>query len=215
MAHIEGMGQMAERDAFGERRQTQEEEYFRKHEQELIQKMRQRTEREASRQQLAERSGIADAEVLEELEALGYTPDTVRLLHLVPLVQMAWTEGGVSERERTLILDAARAAGIDDGSAAAQQLGQWLATRPSDRFFETTLRAIGALLAGQPAEERAAAERDLLAYCSAIASASGGILGRGKVSDAERQLLRHISQELESRRGATASGSHPEPHGEH
>jgi hypothetical protein len=202
---------MTERDTFGERRQTQEEEYFRKREQELIQKMRQRAATDAARQQLAEQSGIADTEVLQDLEALGYTPDTVRLLHLVPLVQMAWSEGGVSDRERSLILDAARAGGIDDGSAAAHQLTQWLATRPTDVFFETTLRAIGALLAGQPTAERDAAQRDLLAYCTAIAAASGGILGRGKVSDTERQLLRHISLELETRRGATAPGVHPTP----
>jgi hypothetical protein len=205
------MEAMADRDAFGERRRTQEEEYFRKREQELIEKMRQRAAADASRQRLAERSGIADAEVLADLEALGYTPDTVLLLHLVPLVQMAWAEGGVSDRERTLILEAARARGVEEGSDAAQQLAQWLAARPSDRFFETTLRAIGAILEGQPAAEREAAGRDLLAYSSAIASASGGILGRGKVSDAERQLLRRLSEELESRRGSTSPAGRPEP----
>jgi hypothetical protein len=201
---------MTERDTFGERRQTQEDEYFRKREQELIQKMRQRAETDATRQQLAERSGIADPAVLQDLEALGYTPDTVRLLHLVPLVQMAWSEGGVSDRERSLILDAARAGDVADGSAAADQLAQWLTTRPTDRFFETTLRVIGALLAGQPAAERDAAQRDLLAYCSAIASASGGILGRGKVSDTERNLLQHISHELETRPGMAALAIHAE-----
>src|SRR5215216_1178357 len=135
------MGAMADRDAFGERRRTQEEEYFRKREQELIDKMRQRAEADAGRQRLSERSGIADAEILQDLEALGYTPDTVLLLHLVPLVEMAWAEGGVSDRERSLILEAARARGVEDDSAAARQLAQWLAVRPSDRFFETTLRA--------------------------------------------------------------------------
>lgn len=206
---------MTERDAFGERRQTQEDEYFRKREQELIQKMRQRAETDATRQQLAERSGIADPAVLQDLEALGYTPDTVRLLHLVPLVQMAWSEGGVSDRERSLILDAARASEIADGSVAADQLAQWLATRPTDQFFETTLRVIGALLAGQPAAERDATQRDLLAYCSAIASVSGGILGRGKVSDTERHLLQHISHALETRRGAAVpavNADFPGPH---
>jgi hypothetical protein len=201
---------MTERDTLGERRQTKEDEYFRKREQELIQKMRQRAETDATRQQLAERSGIADPAVLQDLEALGYTPDTVRLLHLVPLVQMAWSEGGVSVRERSLILDAARASEVADGSVAAHQLAQWLATRPTDRFFETTLRVIGALLAGQSAAERDAAQRDLLAYCTAIASASGGILGRGKVSDTERNLLQHISHELETRPGMAGLAVHAE-----
>ena len=194
---------MAEHDAFADRRRTQEEEYFRRREQELIHKMQQLTEEQANRQRMAERTGIADEEILQDLQALGYTLETVMLLHLVPLVQLAWAEGGVADRERTLILDAARARGIADGSAAAHQLGQWLTTRPSDRFFETTLRAIGTVLQGQPVEEREAAQRDLLSYCSAIASASGGILGMGKVSVEEQQLLHRISQELETRRGST------------
>ena len=33
---------------------------------------------------MAERTGVADEEILRDLEALGYTPETVVLLHLVP-----------------------------------------------------------------------------------------------------------------------------------
>jgi hypothetical protein len=190
---------MAERDAFADRRRGLEDEHFRKREEELIHKMRQRAAADTHRQQLAERTGIADTEILQDLEALGYTLDTVRLLHLVPLVQMAWAEGGVSDRERQLIREAARARGIEDGSTAAHQLTAWLTSRPSEAFFTTTLRAIGAVLAGQPTATRAASEHDLLAYCSAIASASGGILGLGKVSAAEQQLLERITQELAQR----------------
>ena len=66
----------------------------------MIAKLQQRTHEEAGRRNLAERTGVADDEVLRDLEALGYTSDTVMLLHLAPLVQVAWAEGGVSERER-------------------------------------------------------------------------------------------------------------------
>jgi hypothetical protein len=45
-------------------------------------------------------------------DMLGYVPETVMLLHLVPLVQMAWADGGVSNPERALIVEAARAPGI-------------------------------------------------------------------------------------------------------
>ena len=41
-------------------------------------------EAEAARRNLAERSGVADDEVLRDLEALGYSSDTVMLLHLAP-----------------------------------------------------------------------------------------------------------------------------------
>lgn len=108
---------------------------------------------------------------------LGYTPETVMLLHLVPLVQMVWAEGHVSDRERDLIIEAARSPGIEAGSPADRQLAGWLTERPSDELFEKTLGAIGAVLQARPAEEREASRRDLLSYCTAIASASGGVLG--------------------------------------
>jgi hypothetical protein len=201
---------MAENEVLGDRRRALEEEYFHNREKELIEKMRLRAEEEAGRRQMAERTGIVDEEILADLQALGYTLETVMLLHFVPLVQMAWAEGGVSERERSLIREAARSRGVEDGSAAARQLDRWLSTRPSEHLFESTMRAINAMLAARPAEERAVAERDMLSYCSAIASASGGILGFGKVSDEEHRLLRHISEELERRTG-TRSGATGDP----
>src|SRR5262245_34324206 len=87
---------VADNELFGDRRRAHEEEYFRRQEQELIEKLKQRGRDEATRRQLAERSGLADEEVLRDLQTLGYTPETVMLLHLVPLVQMAWAEGSVS-----------------------------------------------------------------------------------------------------------------------
>ena len=196
---------MADRDAFADRRRSLEEEYFRKREKELIEKMRLRAAAEAERRRMGEQTGVADEEVLQDLQALGYTAETVMLLHLVPLVQMAWAEGHVSDRERALIVEAARSRGIDAGSAADRQLSTWLTHRPSGEFFEKTLRAIGAILQGRPVEEREASQRDLLSYCTAIASASGGILGFRAVSDEERQVLARISDELERTHGPAAT----------
>ena len=191
---------MTDKNTFETRGRALEEEYFRRREMELIEKLRQRGEQEARRQALSERTGVADQEILDDLLGLGYTPETVMLLHLVPLVQVAWAEGGVSDGERELIVRAARSRGVDEGSAADRELASWLATRPSDEFFEKTLRAVAAILQGRPADERTVSQGDLLGYCTAIASASGGILGFGKVSDAERELLARISEQLEQKR---------------
>jgi hypothetical protein len=199
-----GGGDVAEKDALGGRGRALEEEYFHRREQELIEKLRQRAEEEAGRQRLAEKTGVADKEILEDLLALGYTPDTLTLLHLVPLVRVAWSEGGVSTRERDLIVEAARKHGVDAGSDGDRMLAGWLEAPPSEAFFEKTLRAVVAILHAQPPDVREAGERDLLSYCSAIASASGGILGFGKVSEDERQVLARITQELERTRATPA-----------
>ena len=188
---------MVDKDAFAERGRSLEEEYFRRKEKEVIEKMRRKAEADTQRRRLGEQAGVADEEVLRDLEELGYTPETVMLLHLVPLIQTAWAEGGVTLRERDLVIKAARTRGVTAGSPADEQLTRWLSQRPSDDFFEKTLRAIRTVLESQPAETRAASERDLLSLATAIASASGGIVGFGAVSDEERQILAHIHDELE------------------
>ena len=198
---------MRNNDVFATLRRTREEQYFYERELELIEKLRQRAEDDAGRRRLAERTGVVDQEILQDLQALGYTPDTLLLLHLTPLVQMAWADGSVSDRERQLIVEAARTRGVEEGSSADSQLEQWLATRPNDAVFDKTLRAIAAMLAAGP-EASEAAERDLLSYCAAIAAASGGVLGFGRVSADERRLLARITTELERRAqgGDRASG---------
>lgn len=179
------------------RRRLLEEQYFRKQEQELIDKLRRRAAAEAARERLASDTGLADGEILEDLLALGYTPDTVMLLHLAPLVQVAWADGSVSDRERELIVAASRTRGVAEGSTAARQLDAWLAERPTDAMFEKTLRAVIAMLEARPAREREQTGSDLLSYCAAVAEVSGGILGFGKVSPEERRTLAQITHELE------------------
>lgn len=188
---------MTDKDAFKERGRALEDEYFHRKERELIAKMRERAAAEAERTRIGAQTGVADEQILRDLQELGYTADTVTLLHLVPLVQMAWAEGHVSMRERGLIMEAARARGIEADTPADRQLKGWLATRPSDELFSTTLRAITAMLASRPDAEREASEKDLLSYLTSIATASGGVLGWGAVSDEERAVLARITQELE------------------
>jgi hypothetical protein len=187
---------VADKDAFADRGRSLEEEYFHRKERELIDKMRVRAAADDERRRLGEMAGVADEEVLSDLQALGYTPETVMMLYLVPVIQIAWAEGGVSQKERDLIVKAARSRGITEGTPCDQQLNLWLSTRPSDEMFEKSLRAIRTLLQAQPADARDASEKDLLSLATAIASASGGIVGFGAVSAEERQMLSHINDEL-------------------
>jgi hypothetical protein len=46
-------------------------------------------------------------------------------------------------------------------------------------------------------EQQAASKRDLVSYAGDIASISGGILGLGKISREEREVIERIAAELE------------------
>src|SRR5262245_15705333 len=183
---------MAEKDKFAQREHWLEEEYFGRKNQELIEKLRERRAREEDRQKMGEMMGIADQEVLEALQDLGYTSETIPLLHIVPLVEVAWAEGGVADRERELIFKIAEARGIHPEGVAHEMLSHWLENKPSERFFESSLRAIHVVLGLLPEEQRQASGRDLITYCSQIASAvSSGIFGPGGISGEERALIAH------------------------
>ncbi|HMV48592.1 MAG TPA: hypothetical protein PLD20_30155 [Blastocatellia bacterium] len=187
---------MSDKDIFSERERGMETEYFLKREQELIAKMRERVAREEERRQMAEAIGVADEEVLEALQDLGYHADTVKLLSVIPLVQVAWAEGGVSDAERELIYEVAAARGITEGTTAYDKLNEWLASEPPQAFFENSLRAVNYLFESLPEDQRALSRQSLVEYCTQIAEVSGGILGFRKISDEERMAIARIASEI-------------------
>ena len=73
-----------------------EDEYFRKKDQQLLEKLRQAGAADRARRDMGARIGSDDPDMLQELQALGFTPDTVILLPMIPVVQMAWADGRVA-----------------------------------------------------------------------------------------------------------------------
>ena len=138
--------------------------------------------------------------LMRELETLGYAPEAVKLAHLVPLIHVAWAEGRVTRRERTLICQAAQKRGIEPGSAEFARLEGWLDFRPSDEFFERNLRLVRALLHALPSEEREEAQHDLVALCAHVAEVSGGepgfAAGGQRICDEEVEIVKLIAAEL-------------------
>ena len=188
---------MGEKDNIAERGRALEDEYFRRRDKELIEKMRLAAASERARAEMGEKTGLTDPEMLRQLDALGFTPDTVALLPLVPAVQMAWAEGGVSAAERRLILELARARGIEEGGAADRRLTAWLDDRPGEGVFALAMRLIRAMLASS--EQPGLTADDLVKDCEAIAAASGGVFGINRVSGEERQLLTTLAEQLKAR----------------
>jgi hypothetical protein len=190
---------MAERDGIGDNQRSREEEYFYKKDRELIERMKQAAATEKTRGELAATTGLTDPALLGELEQLGFTPATVSLLPLVPLVEMAWAEGGVSPAERKLIVDLARSRGIAAGSDADRQLTEWLDRQPPAHVFARATRLIQAMLTSGTPSGRDLSADDLIRYCENIASASGGVFGLGRISAEERAILTKVAAALKGK----------------
>ena len=86
---------MPDRDAFAERGRALEEEYFRRRDRELIEKLRRAAAAEQLGKDVGREAGVDDPELLQELQDLGFTADTLGLLPLVPVLEMACAEGGI------------------------------------------------------------------------------------------------------------------------
>lgn len=190
---------MSNNDGISDEVRKREEEYFRRKDRELIERMRQTAAAAETRKNLENATGIHDSAQLEELQALGFTPETLALLPLVPVLQVAWAEGGVSASERAMIVDLARSRDIAAGSAADLQLQAWLDVRPSEETFRKAARLIGAMLDHPAGAEMQVSADDLLGYCEQIAHASGGLFGIGSVSAEEKAALAQIAAQLRTR----------------
>ncbi|HXG54527.1 MAG TPA: hypothetical protein VNJ03_04040 [Vicinamibacterales bacterium] len=187
---------MSNTDGITDEIRRREEEYFRRKDRELIARMREAECAAKLRAGLESETGIHDSESLAELEELGFTPDTCALLPLIPLLQVAWAQDGVSAAERTAIVNLARSRGIDAGSPADLQLTAWLDHPPSPDTFAKATRLIAAMMDPPGTEGSRATAEELIKECEAIAHASGGMFGIGAVSAAERKALEQIAAKL-------------------
>lgn len=189
---------MAETRPAAGRARSKEDEYFLRAESELLEKVRARVAKEAERRALGEYHGVQDEEILAAFEEAGYDRDTVQILHLVPILQVAWVDGEISKAERAEILKIAAARNVAEGSPAHAKLLSWLETPPPPQFFDRTMEIIGRLLELFPDEKRAALQSDVMSASLAVASASGGFLGLGgKVSVDEKYLLEKFAADFE------------------
>jgi hypothetical protein len=169
-----------------------EGEYFHQLDVELIDRMRRRAEREEDQQRMAEACHIKDPDILDALERLGYSPTTVSLLCLVPLVRVAWADGWVTRAERNYILATARLHGVEENTLASRQLEAWLKWPPSEEFFQGSWRIIQAALELLPRDERKKRQDALIEQCKDVASSTWHL---GK-TEAEK-ALEEIQEQLE------------------
>ena len=81
----------------GDRGRALEDEFFRKEDQRLIERLRELRDKSVSREALALASGIKNEAILDKLLELGIRPETVAALALVPLAEVAWADGSLDD----------------------------------------------------------------------------------------------------------------------
>ncbi len=175
-----------------------EDAFFLKEDQKLIEKYKKLKQLEETKKKLSELSGITDDAKLQKMIELGIKPETLLSLVMIPLVEIAWADGEVEEKERSAILVAAEKKGIAKGSAEHEILERWLARKPDAKLLETWIDYTRTLCGKLQAEGRFRLKEDLIGRARGVAEAAGGFLGLGnKVSPAEAAVLRKLETAFE------------------
>lgn len=180
------------------RRQALEDRFFKDQEAKQLSHLREQLAAKKNREELAEVCGIEDATVLDTLTKLDVGAHDVSALTLVPLVQVAWADGSVSDKERSAVLKAAIAQGIKDESHSHELLDAWLAYAPTAELFASWRGYVESLRSHISEDEMTALKESILGLAHDVASAAGGYLGIGSISSAENDVLTSISAAFDS-----------------
>ena len=174
----------------GEKAQAAVDAFFHQRDQELLATLRQQIAEEERRSGLKAATGIQQDQLLDRLIELGLDRQAIAALALVPLVEVAWADHKMDQREHDAIMNAAEDAGLDATGPGYQLLETWIKQRPAPELLAVWKEYSAAVAAALTDVELAALRDDVLHRARRVAEAAGGLLGLGnKVSPKERQLL--------------------------
>jgi hypothetical protein len=159
---------------------------------ELREKMDVAAARLAARTTLASAVGTDDGSIIDRLEQLGFTGESAKVIDLLPLIHVAWSDGRIQKGERATILAIVESRGIAPSSEACLLVEALLERRPSETFLAESLALLRDL---SRASGRDAS--DVVDLCATVAESSGRLLGFGAgISRDERALVEHIATAL-------------------
>jgi hypothetical protein len=179
-----------------ERGRSLEDEFFRREDKRLMERLGQLQAAEATREALSKASGITKPAVLDKLMDLGVRAETVAALSIVPLIEVAWADGALDAKERRAVIERA---GVARDSTAGALLDAWLDRRPDPKLLTAWTELVQAMSEQLGPEGAARLKSGLLEQAHAVATATGGLFGVGsKVSASEAAMLARLEAAFSS-----------------
>jgi hypothetical protein len=183
-------------DSLRERGNSLEEEFFRKQNATLVERLRVTKARDDARSQMEALSGVQDPALLDQLLEHGVTAATFAALALAPLVAVAWADRRLEDKEKNAVLEEAASSGVRAGSAEYELLEDWLKSEPPASLMTTWSGYARALSQTMSADQRLEFRDAFLRRANSVANAAGGFAGRGKKSPEEQRILDSIESAL-------------------
>jgi hypothetical protein len=171
------------------RTKTLEDMFFLRQDQILTEQFHQMEKMKQTKESLAKVSGITSDDVLQKLVELNIHPDVAASLALVPLVEVAWADGEMDEKEKAAILNAAGEFVAKD-SPNLTVLQCWLEHKPCPQLLVAWEYYIQGLCEQLTAPQKNTLKTEIISHARQVAQAIGGFLGLGsKISKAEQKML--------------------------
>ncbi len=175
------------------RRRILEDAFFRQQDAILIEQFHKMEKMKETKEALSQVSGIRDDKVLDRLVALNVRPETLASLAMIPLIEIAWADGSIGNREREAILRAADAKGFTRGGIDYTLIESWLTHKPPANMLEAWTQYVRGLSSSLDPSQMAALRDELIGHARDIAEASGGFLGlTSKISEAEQVKIERL-----------------------
>lgn len=181
-------------DIFKKRGSALEDEFFRRVDEKLAQKLKEKWQHEHDVESLKRETRIEEASVIEELLTVGVLPGMLQAMTLVPAIHVAWANGFVEKKEREAILTAAHSVGISEESTTGQLLVSWLEHHPAPELFDVWKDYVTALHSVLDIVSYRHLHQGAVDTARRIAEAAGGILGVHAVSVSEERAIKAIDE---------------------
>ncbi|MDX1927287.1 MAG: hypothetical protein SFV81_12265 [Pirellulaceae bacterium] len=179
------------------RGQALEEAFFFRMDQELIEQLSRRLQREEKIRLFASATGIRDRKHLEMLADSGFELSTLTAFIWVPLLFVAWADGSADDMEKGVISEVLATKGISKSTTSMMLEHEWFRKRPTEELWQVWAEFSTATLQTLDAEVRDKLIKEMIGLCRVVAHASGGVMGLGKISASEAKVIDRVTRTLE------------------
>lgn len=178
------------------RGKTLEEAFFFRMDQELIDVLRKKLQREERMRIFANATGIRDKQRLESLVNSNLELPTLTALFWVPLTFVAWADGNADGSERKAIREMLSSKGISHSTISMMFEHDWFRQQPSEELWTLWEHFVNSTFTTLDPTTRGELVENIVSLCHVVAQASGGFLGFNAISSKESEVIDRVTKSL-------------------
>jgi hypothetical protein len=186
-------------DAFHSRAKGLEDAFFAERDRQLAERIKQRLNAEEQQRVLAYSLGLTEEMAAKGIAHLQSGLEVVAVMALLPMVEVAWSDGKAESAEKAAVLRGAAEVGLEFESPLYKFLESWLDKRPSPAALEAWHSYVKSFVKLVEPATAAKVKEAVLGRAERVAKAAGGFLGMGnKVSPAEQACLDDLAKAFDA-----------------